>query len=542
MRTRLLTLFFLIFSGTLFAQDIAKSKTIPTTYDRSSFAVFYIENPAQNHWSEVRPMIDSVIFSDKYDNNNFSNIIISSSIAGQLPTKGTQDALLNELNNMNVGRQLIAKWYNRQPDGSMNMELIHKRGRFTATDADFLKAQTSKRGNAALEDFGNRLINLSHILVIDLQNVKTTDELEIKNMKGWQANAIGYLFRLDFNEEKQNELYDTWIYDDDTEDVKNQKRAAFDKIVFSLNPVTIQIVLISATQLESSSGIRLALKAKSMEQLLKELVQKSYDEIIYKTEMNVEDLKVKTPLYQTRPLRAKIGLKEGLKTDYRFFVYEHVYNPKTNAAEPKRRGVIRVAGKSSIVDNRKEATGDMGTSKFYQVAGRKLEAGFTLQQQNDFGLELIAGGEAGNTSGLLLRADFRLGRFIGIPAFYLYGEFGALESKYYYGTETSFVRYGAGLAKGFQLGRNLEIRPYFGFGLDNTTDEGIGSTISSLYIKPGVNLALNLKHNIQLVGGLGAYSFIGDVTDANGYTVTGSWDDLFDKSGPSALFGVKFMF
>ena len=355
-----------------------------------------------------------------------------------------------------------------------------------------------------------------------------------------QANAIGYLFRLDFNEEKQNELYDTWIYDDDTEDVKNQKRAAFDKIVFSLNPVTTQIVLISATQLESSSGIRLALKAKSMEQLLKELVQKSYDEIIYKTEMKVEDLKVKT-LYQTRPLRAKIGLKEGLKTDYRFFVYEHVFNPKTNEAEPKRRGVIRVAGRSSIVDNRKEATGDMGTSKFYQVAGRKLEAGFTLQQQNDFGLELIAGGEAGNTSGLLLRADFRLGRFIGIPAFYLYGEFGALESKYYYGTEASFVRYGAGLAKGFQLGRNLEIRPYFGFGLDNTTDEGIGSTISSLYIKPGVNLALNLRHNIQLVGGLGAYSFIGEVTDAKGYTVVVRGMIYIDKS-PPALFGVKFMF
>jgi len=542
MRTQLLTLFFLTFAGTLFAQDIAKSKTIPTTYDRSSFAVFYIDNSSQNHWNEVRPLIDSIVFSDKYDNNNFNNIIISSSTAGQLPTKGTQDALLNELNSMNIGRQLIAKWYNRQPDGTMNMDLIHKRGRFSVTDADFLKAQTSKRGNAALEDFGNRLINLSHILVIDLQNVKTTKEAKMENMKGWQATAVGYLFRLDFNEEKQNELYDNWIYDDDTEDVKKQKRAAFDNIVFSFNPLAIQIASVSAIQLESSSGIRLALKAKTMEQLLKEMVQKSYDEVIYKTEMKVEDLKVKTPLYETRPLRAKIGLKEGLKTDYRFFVYEHVYNPKTNEAEPKRRGVIRVAGKSSIVDNRKEATGDMGTSKFYQVAGRKLEAGFTLQQQNDFGLELIVGGEGGNTSGLLLRADFRLGRFIGIPAFYLYGEFGGFDSKEYQGEKSSFMRYGAGLAKGFQLGRNLEIRPYFGFGLDNTTNESINSTISSLYIKPGVNLALNLKHNIQLVGGLGAYSFIGDVTDANGYTVADSWDDLFDKSGPSALFGVKFMF
>jgi hypothetical protein len=242
---------------------------------------------------------------------------------------------------MNVGRELISKWYNRQPDGTMNMELIHQRGRFTATDADFLRAQTSKRGNAALEDFGNRLVNLSYVLVVDLQNVQTMEEAKVTNMKGWKANSVGYIYRLDFNEETRNALYDTWIYDDDSEADKTQKRKVFEQIEFPLVSVLQKTVSVTASQMESSSGLRLALKSKSMDQLMQELVQKSYDEIVYQMEMGVEEFKVKTPLFATRPLRAKIGLKEGLKTDYRFFVYEHVYNPRTNEAEPKQRGVIR---------------------------------------------------------------------------------------------------------------------------------------------------------------------------------------------------------
>jgi hypothetical protein len=544
MKTKFFTLIFLMLSTSIIAQDISEAKKIPTTYDRSSFAVFFLDNSSNSHWDKVRAKIDSIVLSDKFDNNNFKNIILSSSVAGQVGTKSSQEELLKELNKMNAGRELISKWYNRQPDGTMNMELIHQRGRFTATDADFLRAQTSKRGNAALEDFGNRLVNLSYVLVVDLQNVQTMEEAKITNMKGWKANSVGYIFRLDFNEETRNALYDTWIYDDDSEADKTQKRKAFEQIEFPLVPVLQKTVSVTASQMESSSGLRLALKSKSMDQLMQELVQKSYDEIIYQMEMGVEEFKVKTPLFATRPLRAKIGLKEGLKTDYRFFVYEHVYNPKTNQAEPKQRGVIRAGSKSQIIDNRREATGDMGTSKFYQVAGRKLDAGFTLQQQNDFGMELLIGGEVGNTAGLYLRGDIRLSRFVGIKALFVYVEGGGIDSKTYDGEESTFFRYGGGLAKGFQLMRNIELRPYVGAGLDNTTNSMIlsGESISSLYVRGGANLALNLKHNIQFVGGIGYYGFIGDVTDSDGNVAGSSWDFYFDKSGPSGMIGVKIMF
>jgi len=37
----------------------------------------------------------------------------------------------------------------------MTMDLIFERGMFNASDAEYIKAQTTKRGNALLQDYGN---------------------------------------------------------------------------------------------------------------------------------------------------------------------------------------------------------------------------------------------------------------------------------------------------------------------------------------------------------------------------------------------------
>ncbi len=532
-----------LFSG-LLAQEISQSKQIPTTYDRSSLTVIFVDFSTGNYWEQAKAKIDQVVFSDKYDNNNLDALLLKPSFSrSAIPDNNMQKALLNDLMSIAAGKLIISKWYNRKPDGIMDMELVHHRGRFTATDADFLLAQTSRRGNAALEDYGNRLINLSHILVIDINEIKTMAEAGVSGMKGWRANATGYLFRIDFNDEIRNAFYDTWIYDDDSQSAKEQKRKAFDALQIPIIPVTQKVVSLTSSQPESDKGLGLFFKPKSTDELLGELVQKAYDDVVYRIEMDVEEFKVKTALFSTRPLGAKIGLKEGLKTDTRFFVYEYVYNTRTNEAEPRRRGVIRASSKSKIIDNRREAAGDMGTSRFYQVHGRRLQPGFTLQQQNDFGLELSLGAEIGGLSGFYGRLDVRSGRFSGIRALFVYLE-GGIDAGDYYGETFAFLRYGAGFAKGFQLTRNVELRPYIGFGAEQASSETYSGddALTALYIRPGANLALNLKHNIQIVGGMGAYVFISDAEDKNGY-MYGAWDDFFDgRSGPSAFVGLKIGF
>ncbi|MDY0347372.1 MAG: hypothetical protein RBR13_00935 [Tenuifilaceae bacterium] len=541
------TLFYMVltfFTVGVFGQDFTDK--VPSTYNRSSLTVLYLDFESGNHWNLAKSKIDSIVFSDKYDNNNLNSLFIKPSFS----TVG-RDAILQELNNQDIGREIVAKWYNRKSDGTMDMELVHQRGRFTATDADFLRAQTSKRGNAALEEFGNRLINLSYVLVINVSDIKTMAEAEIKGQKGFQASAAGYLYKIDFTEETRSAFYDTWIYEDDTEAVKIQKRNAFNQIQIPIVPIVNKSINITASQPEGDTGLGLFFKPKSTDQLMQELIQKSFDDLIYRIEMDVEDFKVKTSLASTRPLSAKIGLKEGLKTDYRFFVYEYVYNERTDKVEPKRRGVIRAHSKSKIVDNRKVATGDMEPSRFYQVAGRKLEEGYTLQQKNDFGIEVGIGTEVGEIGGFYVRGDLRVGRFIGIRSTFVLVEAGfdtgTYTSAQYLSPgnpDFSFLRFGIGLAKGFQLMRNLELRAYLSAGAEQASNADLteDEAVSAVFVKPGANLALNLTHNFQVVGGVGAYAFVSEAQD--GYdNLHGMWNTLFtDRSGASIFIGVKLGF
>lgn len=543
---------FVMFSS--FAQDAGIKNKVPSTYDRSSLGLLFLNFEGEKNQAQLFEKIKTVIFPDKYDNNNLESIFLTPPFTRAATPSDIQAAILAQLEKEKIGLQTLAKWYNRKPDGSMSLELIHERGRFSATDADYIKAQTTKRGNAALEDYGNRLVNLSYILVIDVKDIKSAKELSKTDLKGWQANVTGHLFKVAFNDEIQNAFYDAWIYDDDTKAQKDEKIKKFESLKVPLIAVSKATVSVSAMQPESTTNLGMFMKPKTEDQLMQELAQKCIDDVIYRIEMNVEEFKVKTAIYDVRPLRAKIGLKEGLKTDQRFFVYEYVYNEKTNQTIPKRRGVIRAGSKSKIVDNRKVASGDMPTSKFYQVAGRKIEQGFTLQQQNDLGMELSLGYEIGEVGGAYARFDIRTGRFVGIRALFIYLEGGFALGEYQGATSNftgvtdadfTFLRYGGGIAKGLQFTRNIELRPYIGAGLEQATNDDFekGYNISALYIKPGLNLALNLKHNFQLVGGAGFYMFIANPTDTEDAEFDKAWDEIFkDRSGLSYMVGLKIMF
>lgn len=530
----------------------ADQGAVSTSYDRSSLTVLFVNNDSEAHWNQVKNKLNGIEFSDKYNDNNLQNLIVPNRFKRKLLVD-LQEDIDNYLNSNHIGREIVGLWYNRKPDGTMDMDRVHERGRFTATDADFLLAQTSKRGNAALEEFGNRLINLSYVLVIDLANIKDVDEEGDGDAKGWTAKATGYLYKIDFNEEVKSGFYDTWIYDDDSKVEKDRKIAAFNALDIPLKPVLKKVINLRSSQSKESSGLGIFVTPKSVDELLMELVQKSYDETIFQLEKSLEEFKVITPLYSTKPIRAKIGLKEGLKTDYRFYVYEYVYNEKTGGVKARRRGVIRASSKRRIVDNRQEASGDMGTSRFYQISGRKLEEGFLLKQQNDKGIEVSLGAALGEVGGFYGRLDVRMGRFVGISSAFVYLE-GGVDGKYYASahnflntTEDNFLfyRYEIGLAKGIHLFRNIEIRPYAGVGFDNaySSEFETGDAPSAIYVKPGADLALNLIHNLQLVGGVGAYFFISNAESKNEGELPHSWSTIFEnRKGLSTYFGIRIGF
>lgn len=549
-RLRLLIVPALMFSNFLFSQSGESLKKIPSTYDRSSITLLYMQFSDEKHSQDVKSKVDNLAISDKYYNNNLSQLSFSAPFSRN--ASAISDDIKNYLNGQKVGRQVIAKWYERQDDGTMTMDLIFERGMFNATDAAYIKAQSTKLGNAVLQDYGNRLIERSYILVLDYESVKSMQDLKLdKTSRGWKATVNGYLFKINYNEEVQNAVYDSWIYSDDTPAIREQKNKKFNETEIPVEFVTKTSVLLTSTQSAETTNLGRFVKQKTDDELLMELVQKGYDEILYELEKTHEDFMVKTTIYQVGPIRAKIGKKEGLKCDNRYFAYEYVYDEKTNSSKPKMRGVIRATSK--IVDNRQVAKGDMPTSKFYQTAGRKLKTGYLLRQQNDVGIEILAGYESGEVGGAYARLDARLGRYIGIKALFLYVDGGAQIKEYEYTYPGStvntndllFYRYGGGLAKGFMLTRNIELRPYVGFGQEVATYkdwDDLGGDLKVLYVKAGLNLALNLRHNFQIVGGMGNYTFISNAENDNGDTKLG-WGDIFkNREGVSAMAGLKIMF
>jgi len=531
----------LLISANIYAQDIQKGNRIPSTYDRSSITVFYMKFPGENHASEVEAKFPKIRLTDKYYDNSLNYMVFEAPFSrgdvSVVPTKAIESFLMQK----QVSKSIVSKWYNRKDDGSMDLDLIFDRGTFNATDAQYIKAQATKRGENILKDYGNRLIEKSYILVLDYQNIQNMKEAKVEKMKGWKATVNGYLYKVKFNEETQNALYDCWIYPEDSPAVRQEKVKKFQELNIPIEFVTQTVVYATASQPTEDTQLGKLIKQKTEDQLLTELVQKGYDESLYYLEMKHEDFMVKTTIHQVRPIRAKIGLKEGLKCDHRYFAYEYVYNEKTNSVEPRFRGVIRATSK--IVDNRQVAKGDMPTSQFYQTAGRRLREGYLIRQQNDLGLELLVGYEAGEVGGIYGRIDARMGRYIGIRSLFVYVEGGVQTKDYSPYDGIVFLHYGAGLAKGFMLTRNLELRPYIGLGQEQANQSDLSSsTLKALYLKAGANLALNLKHNIQLMGGIGSYSFISNAEE--GGTDTGlTWDEKFtDRKGAAVMFGIKFMF
>ena len=560
MKNSLLLILFGVFAVLANAQNGKQSFKVPSTYDRSSITVVLLDFPDGNHPGVLKEKFGNLIFSDKYYNNNVSFRAINAPYSRNDLTVKQVDLIQKAIDEKKLANEIVSKWYSRKSDGLMSLDLIHERGMFNATDDASLLAKTTKRGNAELEDYGTRLINRSYILVFDFQNLLTSAEAKMAGTKGWQSNVMVYLYKVDYSTDIQNAVYDAWIYNEDSPNIKSEKIKKFDQIKFPVNFITSSISSVSASQGINRSKIeKMMVPDKTEDQLLVDMIQKAYDENLYSLERKYEDFRVKTTIVKTDPLAAKVGKKEGIKTDYRFFAYEYIYNEKSKSSTQQLRGVIRAS--QNIADNRQVATGKSATTQFYQTAGQKLEIGYLLQQRNDFGGEVCLGYEVGNVGGIYGRFDIRLGRFTGIPSLFVYLEGGAESKDYNIYTIArkgiSFVHYGLGFAKGLMITRNFELRPYVGVGQETASHSDFKSLVWSIgtsenldglktfYGKGGANLSVNIQHNIQFVGGIGYYMFMGKPQNGTGKESTTflKWSDVFDKrGGPSLIAGLKIGF
>jgi len=468
------------------------------------------------------------------------------------------------LNQNKVGQQIMARWFNRQPDGSFNVDVLKERGLFNANDNDFMVASASKRGESSLMDMGLQLVSQSYLLAFDFSEIMSMTQYYDKNevpaekriMNGFKSSVNTYLFKLDFNDSFAAVFFQQyWAGNDDPN--LEAKKAAFDNAEFPFVFVGKQHNDISSTQY--SEGQPLAPKVqKSKGELMMQMSQMALDAALTDIENQNQDFRVKAMVSEVRPISAKIGKKEGLKFDQRYFVFEN--RQRNNGTLYSKR--VAVVKSMKVVDNRQVTTGETKPSNFYQIAGGKVDNyGMFLEQHNDIGLNVFLGSTFTGLTGFTGRAEYYIskafGGFVGsgsgkgATSWKIYAE-GGYDLKNDYEVLNGFVdnftflRVSFGLAKDFYPASFIHWGPFIGYGVESISWESSDTeSISSDFIEVGARIGINLVHNIQLVGSATYYSLL---TSESEDTETGAKEDFEykdyfeDRMGLGFSAGIRFMF
>jgi len=574
MKKQLTLVLILIFPFLSISQNIEESAKkaksyVSSEYDRNAVTFIGLDFN-ENLSADVYKKISELKVPDKYYDNTIDGNILKPGVSRE--SVSNQYTGLDEnkipqwLNDNKVGQKILSDWFNRQTDGSFNVETLKERGLFNANDNDFMVASASKRGESSLMDMGMQLVDQSYVLVFDYTDIMTMNQYYDKNevpadkrtMNGFRTSLNTYLFKLNFNDSVAATFFQNYWFGANDSNAAGKKEA-FENASFPFVFVSKQHNDISSTQY--NEGQTLAPKVqKTKDQLLEQLASSSLEAVMTDVENQKQEFRVKAMVSSVHPIAAKIGKKEGLKFDQRYFVLEN--RQRNNGTLYTKR--IAVVKSMSVVNNMSVTTGQTNASTFYQIAGGGVDNyGMFLEQHNDVGLNLALGYSMTGLTGYTGRAEYYISKAFGgmvkpgksgkgLTSWKIYVE-GGYDLQNDYTVEVSdftdnftFMRVSGGLAKDFYPISFLHWGPFIGYGVEEISWESEDNvSVSSDFIEAGVRVGVNLAHNIQLIGSATYYSLISsELKDSDsGETEEFEYKDYFeDRMGLSLNVGIRFMF
>ncbi|MBE9487548.1 MAG: hypothetical protein IMY73_00020 [Bacteroidetes bacterium] len=458
---------------TVFSQSIESNE-----YNRNSIAIITVKN---KKWNK-----EIVSASSNYDYSKFDINEIDSKelkLDGLSPNGDRAKFIDSLVENSDLGKEVISYWFGRKANGEMNVDRVAKRAVYNANDADYDNSIASKRGTAMIEDMGFDLVKSSYIFVIDNPRI----EYSRKN-KSYDINSVLYVFRVEYTQEIEASIFETWINESDTPKVRDHKNKCF-------NNIKIPLKLVYTTKnASSSSDINLAFKY-------------IYDGLFYNLEKDMESMAVGSYIENVNPITAKIGTKEGLKNGRRYFAYKYKEG-RDGELKKVKKGVLRA---TVIADNKNTDLGKTPESSFYQIAGGTLREGYSILQKNDIALGVSLGYRYGGYEGYALKFDKLLSINKSGGSNYLLFDFTGnyythikplSENKSYFTSVSVEVGYGYGI----RFARIFEIMPIIKFGADmlfDTQEEDKELNQGYAYmVMPELRLNMNLAYPLQFMVGV----------------------------------------
>lgn len=445
---------FILFNALIVSAQEKVKDVVDDDYVRNSLSVIVVTR-GDNFDANVINGVKSIDFGDKFDINSIptDRLMIKSARKGSVDV----DLITASLSREGVGKEIVSYWYRRDANGNMGDELILQRGMYSVDDQEILNAQVSKVGASALGEKGYDLVKGSYVFVLDYYNMRKENDT-------YHADVNGVIYQLDYSEELLEQVYEAWIYEDDTPEVRANKNKLFDSLEFPLKYIT----MVNASASSSSS--------------YGDAVRSAYNTAFYRSEKAVDQWNVTSSVISTRPIKAKIGTKEGLKNGQRFRVYK-IVEDRSGEIDSRPVGYVRA---TEVVNNSRVATGDMDASSFYQIAGFGIDEGMILKQKNDLKMGVTVSGVIGGYSPFEIGFEYLehintkgTSRYVMLNL-----GFDAVSSSVI-GQSVSYVVVGLGYGVAVRPVRPVEIMPFIQFGCDVLSDGSSSSSSSSTNKKSG---------------------------------------------------------
>ncbi len=485
----ILSLFIITFSFYCCIYSYAQVRQkVSTEYDRNALTILMLDS-RDRYSDELINLMGSLRVPEKFFDNTLHKksvplkvdrvkIAAEDSYRMLVPETDVESALQNS----KIPQRILSKWFDRRDDGSFGVKTLADRGVYNATDNDLMVASASKRGTAGLMDMGMGLVDNSYIILLDFAELLSMAEIyerdsipaNERTMNGFRARMNAYVYKLDFSEPVAANFYQNlWI--SESSENKAEKRELFENTHFPLTYINTFTEDVAVTQLNPGQKYAPQVQ-RTPQQMMKSLMETGFSQSLLKLENTNEAFRVKGMIFDVNPIAIKIGRKEGLKFDQRYFVYENRQDRKGNIYS-KRKGVIR---SMSVANNIGLADGASEPSLFYQVAGGKIDnMGMFAEQKNASGFNLYAGYTDGGLGGatarleqlfspLLYEAFARSGPAKGMTGWKIYVEGAYGNQEFTYDSELAkfgFYRGSVGLSKEIYLTRNIFIDPFLGYGI-----------------------------------------------------------------------------
>lgn len=273
------------------------------------------------------------------------------------------------IKDLNLAKQLVSSWFNKDKNGKFDMSLVQERGFYNASDLEANIARGQARGLAALGDAGEELINNTFLTFTKLdfvenepiarkirdegrdqtydklsgkpqflidQAIKKVDKVYDKTKEGYSLWSKTWLYKLKWNDEIAFTFYnDMWT---------NSK--AFDNTsLFTLEFVGVQY---------NQSLVTFKLGDKRTQADIIDLaLVRNLDNAFAELQKENDVFKPKVPVTSIDPILAPVGKKESLEGGEKFEILEMTYNSRTGKTEYKKIGTVKA--EKPVWDNRYKA-------------------------------------------------------------------------------------------------------------------------------------------------------------------------------------------